>query len=58
MEGGCIAYGGEERRTIGFGGKHEGKRLLGRPKHRWEDNINMIFSTWGLGCGLDRSGLG
>jgi hypothetical protein len=22
-------------------GKPEGKRQLGRPKHRWEDNINM-----------------
>jgi hypothetical protein len=22
-----------------FVGKHEGKRLLGRPRHRWEDNM-------------------
>jgi hypothetical protein len=22
-------------------GKPEGKRPLGRPRHRWEDNINM-----------------
>jgi hypothetical protein len=22
-------------------GKHEGKRPLGRPSHRWEDNIKM-----------------
>jgi len=22
-------------------GKHEGKRRLGRPKHRWKDNITM-----------------
>ena len=22
-------------------GKHEGKRPLGRPRHRWEDNIKM-----------------
>jgi hypothetical protein len=22
-------------------GKPEGKRLLGRPRHRWEDNITM-----------------
>jgi hypothetical protein len=22
-------------------GKSEGKRKLGRPRHRWEDNINM-----------------
>jgi hypothetical protein len=24
-------------------GKPEGKRLLGRPRHRWEDNIKMDF---------------
>jgi len=22
-------------------GKHEGKRPLGKPRHRWEDNIKM-----------------
>ena len=22
-------------------GKPEGKRLLGRPRHRWEDNVKM-----------------
>ena len=22
-------------------GKPEGKRLLGRPRHKWEDNINI-----------------
>jgi hypothetical protein len=22
-------------------GKHEGKRPLGRPRHRWEDNIRF-----------------
>jgi hypothetical protein len=24
-----------------FVGKSEGKRSLGRPRHRWEDNIKM-----------------
>jgi hypothetical protein len=28
----------------GFGGKAKGKRPLGRPEYRWEDNIKMIFS--------------
>ena len=23
-------------------GKHEGKRPLGRPRRRWEDNIKMV----------------
>ena len=30
-------------------GKPEGKRLLGRPKHRWENNINMDIKEWDLG---------
>ena len=30
-------------------GKPEGKRLLGRPKRRWEDNIKMYFQEVG-GC--------
>jgi hypothetical protein len=27
-------------------GKPDGKRPLGRPGHRWEDNINRIFKKW------------
>jgi len=30
-------------------GKPEGKRLLGRPKSRWEDNIKMDLQE--VGCG-------
>jgi hypothetical protein len=30
-------------------GKHEGKRPLGRPRHRWEDNIMMDLQE--VGCG-------
>jgi hypothetical protein len=30
-------------------GKAEGKRPLGRPRHRWEDNIKMDFEE---GCGV------
>jgi hypothetical protein len=29
----------------------EGKRLLGRPRHRWEDNIKMDHQEVGGGCG-------
>ena len=32
-------------------GKPEGKRPLGRPRHRWEDNIKMDFKEVGEGCG-------
>ena len=34
-------------------GKHEGKRPLGRPKRRWEDNIKMDLQEVGCG-GMDR----
>ena len=30
-------------------GKPEGKRPLGRPRHRWEDNIEMNLQE--VGCG-------
>jgi len=30
-------------------GKPEGKRPLGRPRHRWEDNIKMDVQE--VGCG-------
>jgi len=41
MDGACSTYGGEERRIQGFGWKPEGKRPLGRPRRRWEDNIKI-----------------
>jgi len=31
-------------------GKHEGKRPLGRPIRRWEDNIMMDPQQVGCGC--------
>jgi hypothetical protein len=40
--------------TVLFVGKPEGKRLLRRPRHRWEDNIRMdlreIRSKVWAGC--------
>ena len=32
-------------------GKPEGKRPLGRPGHRWEDNIKMDLHEVERGCG-------
>ena len=32
-------------------GKPEGKRALGRPRHRWEDNIKMDLQEVGGGRG-------
>ena len=40
---GHVARLGEERSIQGFGGEPEGKRSLGRPRRRWEDNIKMDF---------------
>jgi hypothetical protein len=31
-------------------GKYEGKRRLGRPRRRWEDNIKMDLED--VGCGV------
>jgi len=40
-------------------GKQEGKRPLGRPRLRWEDNIKMRSSGSGMwGYGLERAGSG
>jgi hypothetical protein len=32
-------------------GKPEGRRPLGRPRHRWEDNIKVDLEEVGGGCG-------
>jgi hypothetical protein len=34
-------------------GRPEGRRPLGRPRHRWEDKGNRVW-----GCGLDSLGSG
>ena len=40
-------------------GKSEGKRQLGRPRRRWEDNIKMYLQEVGGGLlGLDGVGSG
>ena len=49
---------GEEGCIQGLVGKPEGKRPLGRPRRKWEDNINMELQKAGLGYGLDLSGSG
>ena len=41
MGGACGTYEEREKCAQGFGAKPEGKRPLGRPIHRWEDNIKM-----------------
>jgi hypothetical protein len=52
-----VARMGEERKVYKvLVGKPEGKRLLGRPRRRWEDEIRMDLREIGLG-GVDWIGL-
>ena len=45
-----VARMGDRRGVYRFlVGKHEGKRPLGRPRRRWEDNIKMELQE--VGCG-------
>jgi hypothetical protein len=49
MERAC-STNGEKRNIYRFVvGKPEGKRQIGRPRHRWENNIKMEFREieWG-----------
>ena len=47
-----MAHKGEERGVhMVLVGKPEGKRPLGRPRRRWEDNINMGLQEVGGSCG-------
>jgi hypothetical protein len=42
---GNVAQMGEKRKAyITLVGKPDGKRLIGKPKHRWVDNIKMDLS--------------
>ena len=46
-----VARMGEGRGVLSvLVGKPEGKRPLGRPRRRWEDNIKMDFQEVGGGC--------
>jgi hypothetical protein len=49
---GHVAHMGEERGVHRvLVGKPEGKRPLGRPRRRWEDNIEIDLREVGVGCG-------
>ena len=51
MGGACGAYGGDRGVHRVLVGKPDGKRPLGRPRHRWEDNIKMDLKEVGGGHG-------
>jgi hypothetical protein len=54
--GTCSADGKERGLYRVLVGKPEGKRPLGRPRRRWDDNIKMDFQEVGCG-GIDWIGL-
>ena len=45
----CMVEGGDVHKVLV--GIPEGKRPLGRPRRRWEDNIKMDLQEVGRGCG-------
>jgi hypothetical protein len=49
MGGTCSKYGKGRRVYRVLVGKPEGKRPLGRPRRRWEDNIKIDLQE--VGCG-------
>jgi len=49
---GLVARVGENRGVYRIlVGKPEGKIPLGRPRHRWEDDIKVGLGGWGVGIG-------
>jgi hypothetical protein len=49
MGGACGARGGGEGCIKILVGRPEGRRPLGRPRRRWEDNIKMDLREIGFG---------
>jgi hypothetical protein len=45
-------HGGKKSACRSLVGKPEGKRPIGRPRRRWEDNIKMDLKEIGFG-GMD-----
>jgi hypothetical protein len=41
MDRACSTIGGEEECMHGFGGKPEGRKILGRARRWWEDNVKI-----------------
>jgi hypothetical protein len=52
MGGTCSEYGGEVNLYRAVVGKLEGKRPVGLPRRRWEDNIKVDLQGVGSG-GMD-----
>ena len=55
MGGECSTYGEEKKCIQVFMEILEGKRPLGRPRHRWKDNIKLDLQEVGWGYELNLS---
>jgi hypothetical protein len=53
MGGACSTYGGKRCAYRILVERREGRRPLGRPRRRWEDNIKMDLQDVGRGHELD-----
>jgi len=58
MGGACNTYGRQEKCVQGLLKRSERKRAFGRPRLKWEDNIEMNLKELVLGLGLVYSGSG
>jgi hypothetical protein len=60
MWAGHVVHIREERNVYRVSiGKTEGRKLLGRPRRRWEDGIRMdLRENWLGECRLDTAGSG
>jgi hypothetical protein len=56
----CSTYGEKRGAYRILVGRPEGRRPLGRPRHRWEGNIKMDLQEagWGAWTGLSRLRIG
>jgi hypothetical protein len=54
----CGTHGRGEKGLQGFSGKVRRKKLLERPRRRWEDGVKMDLREIGWGCGVDSPGPG
>jgi hypothetical protein len=50
MAGACSTYGEVRGMYKVLAWKPGGMRPMGRPRHRWEDNIKMVLQEVGCGC--------
>jgi len=48
VSGTCGTHGEGERCLQGFGWETRGRRPLGRPRHRWEDDVKMDLREAGI----------